>query len=232
MTTVLEVTRLAVRYGGKVAVSELTLNVAEGELVTVIGHNGAGKSSLLSAIHGQVPADGTIRYLGEEVQRWSPERRLAAGMALVPQGHQVFGPLTVKENLLIAGLAVGKDRPSDLTRVYALFPILEERSYQRASTLSGGQQQMLAIGMGMIVEPRLLLVDEPSIGLAPTLVSRVMQALKTVRDEHGCAVLLVEQNIEQSFAVADRVYGMRRGAIVADGHPDTFARDHDLMEIM
>lgn len=223
---------LDVTYGGKIAVDGVSLRVDAGEIVTIIGHNGAGKSSLLNALHGHVPCTGSVRYGDRDVGALTPERRLEAGIALVPQGHQVFGDMTVLDNLLTAGMRVGRDSKADLARVHRLFPILENRAQQQAATLSGGQQQMLAIGMGLIVEPSLLLVDEPSIGLAPALVQKVMESLTSARDQYGCAVLLVEQNISQSFAVADRVYGMRRGSMIAEAPPGEFSEKYDLMEIM
>jgi ABC-type branched-chain amino acid transport systems, ATPase component len=232
MTHLLDTEDLAVKFDGKIAVDGVSIHVAPREIVVVVGHNGAGKSTTVNAVHGHVKATGTVRYRGEDISSWSAEKRLSAGISLVPQGHQVFGPLSVRENLLIGGMRKGKDSAADLERMYEIFPILRERSKQRASTLSGGQQQMLAIAMGLIVEPELLLVDEPSIGLAPALVERVMESLKTARDTAGCGVLLVEQNIAQSFAIADRVYGMRRGSVVAEAPPADFTKEYDLMEIM
>lgn len=232
MTAALEASGIGVHYDGKTAVSDVSVTVGEREIVTLIGHNGAGKSSLLNALHGHVPASGQVLFNGQDISRWNPVRRLKAGVALVPQGHQVFAGLSVKENLMIAGLLVGNDTKKDLKRIFELFPILEERAQQQAGTLSGGQQQMLAIGMGLIVEPQLLLIDEPSIGLAPSLVKRVMESIALARDQRGCAILLVEQNVTQSFAIADRVYGMRRGSVVAEAPPETFADTYELMDIM
>ena len=232
MTALLNVTGLTVRYGGKVAVRAVDLQVGEREIVTIVGHNGAGKSSLLSALHGHVPAEGRIELDGRDISRWSPEERLHAGLALVPQGHQVFRGLTVRENLELAGLVLDRARPADLESVFAMFPRLQERAAQRAGTLSGGEQQMLAIGMGLIVRPRVLLVDEPTIGLAPALVKRVMADLAEARAGRNCSVLLVEQNIAESLAIADRAYGMRRGEFVAASPAAEFTRRFDLMEIM
>ncbi|MDB5827495.1 MAG: transporter related [Variovorax sp.] len=232
MTLLLKVTGLTVKYGGKVAVDAVALEVGEREIVTIVGHNGAGKSSLLTALHGHVPAEGRVEFDGQDITRWSPEERLHAGLALVPQGHQVFRGLKVRENLEMAGLVLGGAKPSDLESVFAMFPRLKERAAQRAGTLSGGEQQMLAIGMGLMVRPRLLLVDEPTIGLAPALVKRVMEALTEARSARGCSVLLVEQNIAESLAIADRAYGMRRGEFVAASAATEFTQRFDLMEIM
>ena len=232
MTSLLRVSGLTVRYGGKVAVDAVALEVNAREIVTIVGHNGAGKSSLLTALHGHVPAEGRVEFDGQDITRWSPEERLHAGLALVPQGHQVFRGLKVRENLERAGLVLGGAKPSDLESVFVMFPRLKERAGQRAGTLSGGEQQMLAIGMGLMVRPRLLLVDEPTIGLAPALVKRVMEALTEARSARGCSVLLVEQNIAESLAIADRAYGMRRGEFVAASAATEFTQRFDLMEIM
>ena len=232
MTPLLKVSGLTVRYGGKVAVNAVNLEVGAKEIVTIVGHNGAGKSSLLSALHGHVPAEGRIELDGQDITRWSPEERLHAGLALVPQGHQVFRGLTVRENLELAGLVLGRSNPADLESVFAMFPRLHERAAQRAGTLSGGEQQMLAIGMGLIVRPRLLMVDEPTIGLAPSLVKIVMADLAEARSGRNCSVLLVEQNVTESLAIADRAYGMRRGEIVAESAAADFTGRFDLMEIM
>jgi len=194
MKPLLATSRLTVRYGGKVAVHSVDLVVAPQEIVTIVGHNGAGKTSLLMALHGHVPAEGRIELDGADITGWAPEQRLEAGLALVPQGHQVFRGLTVRENLELAGTALRRVTSSDLGSVFAIFPRLKERSTQRAGTLSGGEQQMLAIGMGLIVRLRILLVDEPTIGLAPALVKRVMADLSDARASRNCSVLLVEQN--------------------------------------
>lgn len=232
MKPLLSIVGLTVRYGGKTAVSKVDLHLVEKEIVTIVGHNGAGKSSLLQALHGHVPAEGRIEFDGKDITHWSPEKRLGAGLALVPQGHQVFRGLTVRENLEMAGLLMGRSTSSDLESVFAMFPRLQERSLQRAGTLSGGEQQMLAIGMGLIVRPRVLMVDEPTIGLAPALVKRVMEDLADARASRNCSVLLVEQNLAASLAIADRAYGMRRGEFVAESAASEFTQRFDMMEIM
>jgi len=231
-TPLLNVTGLSVRYGGKVAVQGVDLQVAAQEIVTIVGHNGAGKSSLLAALHGHVQASGRIELDGQDISHWSPEERLQAGLALVPQGHQVFRGLTVRENLEMAGLVLGRSKPNDQESVFTMFPRLQERAGQRAGTLSGGEQQMLAIGMGLIVRPRVLLVDEPTIGLAPAMVKIVMADLAHARSDRNCSVLLVEQNVVQSLAISDRAYGMRRGEIVAASPAAEFTQRFDLMDIM
>ena len=158
MKPLLSASNLTVRYGGKVAVRSVDLQIGAQEIVTIVGHNGAGKSSLLAALHGHVPAEGRIELDGQDITRWAPEERLQAGLALVPQGHQVFRGLTVRENLELAGLLLDRASSADLDSVFAMFPRLQERAAQRAGTLSGGEQQMLAIGMGLIVRPRVLMV--------------------------------------------------------------------------
>ena len=232
MKPLLSASNLTVRYGSKVAVRSVDLVVGTQEIVTIVGHNGAGKSSLLAALHGHLPVEGRLELDGQDITHWAPEERLQAGLALVPQGHQVFRGLTVRENLELAGLLLGRTTSADLESVFAMFPRLQERALQRAGTLSGGEQQMLAIGMGLIVQPRVLLVDEPTIGLAPSLVKRVMADLADARSGRNCSVLLVEQNISESLAIADRAYGMRRGEFVAESKASEFTDRFDLMEIM
>ncbi|MDB5817020.1 MAG: transporter related protein [Rhizobacter sp.] len=232
MSALLRVSGLTVRYGGKVAVNSVDLEVGLREIVTIVGHNGAGKSSLLSALHGHVPAQGRIEFDGQDITGWSPQERLQAGLALVPQGHQVFRGLTVRENLEMAGLVLGRKKPADMSSIFTMFPRLLERATQRAGTMSGGEQQMLAIGMGLMVRPRLLLVDEPTIGLAPALVKTLMADLAAARSTRDCSVLLVEQNIAESLAIADRAYGMRRGEFVAASPAAEFTQRFDLMDIM
>jgi branched-chain amino acid transport system ATP-binding protein len=232
MKPLLSASNLTVRYGGKVAVRSVDLQVGAQEIVTIVGHNGAGKSSLLAALHGHVPVEGRIELDGQDITRWAPEERLQAGLALVPQGHQVFRGLTVRENLELAGLLLNRATAADLESVFTMFPRLQERAAQRAGTLSGGEQQMLAIGMGLIVRPRVLLVDEPTIGLAPALVKRLMADLADARSQRNCSVLLVEQNIVESLAIADRAYGMRRGEFVAESKAGEFTQRFDMMEIM
>lgn len=197
---ILTVRGLSVRYGGAPALNGLDLDVAAGEVVAVLGPNGAGKSSLLKALIGLVPAAaGTVHLAGRDIAQLNPERRARAGIGYVPEGRRVFPGMTVTDNLL-AGAR--KDGPA-LDTVYALFPALAEKARARAWTLSGGQQQMLSIGRALMTGPKLLLLDEPSLGLAPGLVDAIMGHVTEIAAQ-GTAVLLVEQNAAAACAVADR----------------------------
>jgi branched-chain amino acid transport system ATP-binding protein len=196
---VLEVDSLEVRHGAVTAVRDLSLSVDGGEIVGLIGPNGAGKSSTLHAIMGAVrPADGDVRLNGRSIVGSAPEDVARAGVALVPEGRRIFGELTVEENLLL-GLSARRSRrevEDDLERVYDLFPVVKDFGRRRAATLSGGQQQQLAIARALVASPQVLLLDEPSLGLAPRLVDVVFEALAAIRDR-GLAVLLVEQRAQR-----------------------------------
>jgi branched-chain amino acid transport system ATP-binding protein len=215
VTNVLELESLEVRYGGVPAVRGLDLAVGEREIVGLIGPNGAGKSTTLHAIMGMVaPAGGAIRLAGEPIAGRAPERVARAGIALVPEGRRVFAGLTVEENLRL-GLAGRRDRDGaaeDVEAVYELFPIVREFRRRPAGALSGGQQQQLVIGRALVARPRLMLLDEPSLGLAPKVVDVVFEALGAIR-ERGIAVLLVEQRAQRTVAFADRTYLIANGEL-------------------
>jgi branched-chain amino acid transport system ATP-binding protein len=215
----LAVEGLLVRYGPIVAVREVSLRVGQGEIVALLGANGAGKSSFLNAVAGLVPAaGGRVRFRGEEIQRLAPERIVKRGLSLTPEGRRVFPRLTVADNLRL-GAVPQSDRSSVAAareRVFELFPILSERSAQVAGTLSGGQQQMLAIGRSLMAGPKLLLLDEPSLGLAPILVDQIFELLARLR-EQGTTILLVEQNVHRALELADRAYVLAGGEIEREG---------------
>jgi branched-chain amino acid transport system ATP-binding protein len=215
----LAVEGLLVRYGPIVAVREVSLRVGQGEIVTLLGANGAGKSSFLNAVAGLVPAaGGRVRFRGEEIQRLAPERIVKRGLSLTPEGRRVFPRLTVADNLRL-GAVPQSDRASVTAareRVFELFPVLSERSGQVAGTLSGGQQQMLAIGRSLMAGPKLLLLDEPSLGLAPILVDQIFELLARLR-EQGTTILLVEQNVHRALELADRAYVLAGGEIEREG---------------
>ncbi len=211
---VLELERLDVRYGGVPAVRALTLRVDRGEIVGLIGPNGAGKTTTLHAIMGVVrAAGGDIRLAGRSIRGRKPERVARAGIALVPEGRRIYPQLTVDENLRL-GLAAGRSRRSDLRDVRELFPVLREFGRRRAGALSGGQQQQLAIGRALAARPDVLLLDEPSLGLAPTVVDSVFEALDRIR-ERGVTTLLVEQRAQRTVAFADRTYVLSNGEVRA-----------------
>ena len=230
----LEVEGLEVRYGAVRAVRDASLRVAEGELVTILGANGAGKSSTLMAIAGATrPSAGRIRVNGQDVTGVSPERMVRHGIATVPETRDVFPDLTVAENLKL-GAFTRRSNPeevaADRDRYFAEFPILGERADQPAGTLSGGEQQMLVIARAMMSCPRLLLLDEPSLGLAPVIVDQVFQMILSLKAS-GVTILLVEQNARKGLAVADRAYVMRLGRIEVEGAADELAATTELKSL-
>jgi len=209
----LEVSSLEVRYGSVPAVRGVDLRVDRGEIVGLIGPNGAGKSTTLHAIMGAVrPAAGDIRLAGTSIVGRMPERVVREGVALVPEGRRIFAELTVEENLRLglSGRRTREGAEKAVVAVYELFPIVEETKGRQAGLLSGGQQQQLAIARALVAEPRLLLLDEPSLGLAPTVVDRVFEVLQTIR-ERGVTILLVEQRAQRTVAFADRTYVLANG---------------------
>jgi branched-chain amino acid transport system ATP-binding protein len=215
----LAVEGLAVRYGAIEAVRNASLEVREGEIVTLLGANGAGKSSILNAVMGLVPvAQGRVVFAGDDVAGQAPERIVRRGMTLCPEGRHVFSNLTVWENLTIGAASRRDKAETSQTRadMLALFPILDERRDQLAGTLSGGEQQMLAIARAMMSQPRIVLLDEPSLGLAPQIVDTIFELIVRLR-ERGATILLVEQNVELALEIADRGYVLATGDIVLSG---------------
>jgi branched-chain amino acid transport system ATP-binding protein len=216
----LEVVNLAVRYGGIQALHDLSLSVPEGSIVTLVGANGAGKSTTLRTISGLVPpASGSIRFSGEEITGWPAHRIVAAGLAHVPEGRLVFPDLTVRENLMM-GAYLRRDRKeiaADLEWVGEFFPRLRERITQQAGTLSGGEQQMLAIGRALMGRPRCLMLDEPSLGIAPLLVETIFARLVDLNKERGMTMLLVEQNASLALKVSHYAYVLETGTIHLEG---------------
>jgi branched-chain amino acid transport system ATP-binding protein len=215
---VLAIDTLASRYGRIEVLHGISLDVRKGEIVTLVGANGAGKTTLLRAISGVQPvASGSIRFDDQVIDRWQPHHRVARGIAQVPEGRQVFAPLSVEENLRL-GAIVRRDREvgSDLDGIYTMFPALAERRHTAAGTLSGGQQQMLAIGRALMARPKLLLLDEPSVGLAPVLVEQIFATIETLK-ARGITILLVEQNANVALMIADRGYVIETGRIVMSG---------------
>jgi branched-chain amino acid transport system ATP-binding protein len=221
--TLLAVRDLSASYGDFQALFGVSLDVAEGELVAVIGANGAGKSTLLRALAGALPAArGRVEFAGRSLEGWSAEARVGLGLVLVPEGRRIFPSLSVEENLRV-GAYRGRPGPWTLARVQALFPILRERAREPGTNLSGGEQQMLAIGRGLMANPRLLLVDEISLGLAPLVVKRLYEALATIRAD-GTTLIVVEQDVSQVLALAQRVYCLRKGAVSLEGTPAQLGR--------
>jgi branched-chain amino acid transport system ATP-binding protein len=233
LSDLLRIERLAAKHGETQVLWDVALSVRSGEVVALIGANGAGKTTLMNTVSGLLrPAAGSIAFAGAEIGGRKPEQIVRAGISQVPEGRQVFGNLDVQENLLIGAYterdaAVVAER---LESVYALFPRLRERTRQAAGTLSGGEQQMLAIGRGLMSGPRLLLLDEPSLGLAPVIVSEVFRGLRQVV-ESGTTLLLVEQNSRIALRFADRAYVLETGRIVLGGVADHLARDARVQQL-
>lgn len=215
----LQVEGLVTGYRRKQVVFDFSVRVEPGEIVALIGHNGAGKTTALKAIFGLLRVwAGSVVFEGQVVTNSPPDANVRRGMAYIPQERAVFPDLTVAENLDLGGLTVTDPavRRQRLEEVFGLFPVLRERRRQRAGTLSGGEQRMLSLGIALMIRPRLLLVDEPSLGVAPALVQRIMQTIRQVCRDQGVSVVLVEQNVRQALQVADRVYVMRTGRVILE----------------
>ncbi len=227
----LRVEGLRSAYGRIEAIKGVGLEVRAGEIVALIGANGAGKTTLLRAISGVQPITaGTILFEGERIETLPPHARVARGIAQVPEGRQVFGPLTVEDNLLLGAFRRGAEHAAEgLDQVYALFPVLAEKRRLPAAGLSGGQQQMLAIGRALMSRPSLLLLDEPSMGLAPLLVDQILEVVAGLR-ARGLTVLLVEQNAAAALAIADRGYVLETGRVTHEGEARALLRDPRLRE--
>jgi branched-chain amino acid transport system ATP-binding protein len=213
----LELNDIHVSYGSIRALSGVSLRVNTGELVALIGSNGAGKSTTLKTISGLLrPRQGSIVYQGHEITRAPTNRIVGLGISHCPEGRRIFGRLTVRENLLLGAVRRKATLTEDLGRVYELFPLLKERLHQAGGTLSGGEQQMLAIGRALMSRPALLLLDEPSLGLAPLMVERIFGVIRELKRQ-GTTMLLVEQNIHHALNVADRAYVMETGRTTLEG---------------
>jgi len=224
VSTLLEIRGLNVFYGAFHSVHGVDIICREGEILSLIGANGAGKSSTLRAIIGQVPrATGVMRFAGEDISGRSTPDRIASGIALVPEGRQLFPNLTIEENLRIGGYT-GRPGGIGLPQVYEIFPVLSERRKQRARQLSGGQQQMVAIGRALMMNPRLLLCDEISLGLSPRIIADIYEVLPRIRD-HGVSMILVEQDITRALAMADHFACMLEGRVSLAGRTGEVPRE-------
>ncbi|HQJ24081.1 MAG TPA: ABC transporter ATP-binding protein [Bacillota bacterium] len=215
----LKVEGLSVRYGQVTVVRDVSFNVSQGEIVTLVGANGAGKSSIINGITGVIPCvSGKVEFLGTRIDSMKPNERVELGLVQIPEGRCLFGNMTVMENLEL-GAYIRRARPKrqeTMDYVFSLFPILKERKEQIAKTLSGGEQQMLSIARGLMCKPRMLILDEPSWGLAPKLVSEVISTIKAINSE-GMTILLVEQHVKQCLEISNRAYVVENGRIVLQG---------------
>jgi branched-chain amino acid transport system ATP-binding protein len=226
----LSVEHLSAGYSKKIVLEGVSFHVKEGERIAIVGRNGAGKSTLLLTLLGAVKAwSGNILYRGKECTHVSPEERVRRGMALVPQGGHIFANLMVRENLeLGAYVKDARDIDSFLEVVYRIFPVLRERATQEAGTMSGGERQMLAIGRAMMSQPKLLMLDEPSLGLAPLVVKELMEKIHGLSAALETTILIVEQNVREAFKIVERVYVLKLGKIVFEERPETLIRDERL----
>ncbi len=228
----LKVTDLHVNYGGIKAVRGINLNIEGNKIVTLIGANGAGKSSTLKAIMGLVKkAKGKVTYGDEDLTNLTTEEIVKRGIVLVPEGRHVFPNLTVEENLILGAYTI-KDKKAiqaNMNNVYELFPRLKERSWQKAGTLSGGEQQMLAVGRALMIKPKVIMMDEPSLGLAPILVNEVFNIIKRL-NEQGNTILLVEQNAKKALEIADYAYVLETGELVLEGTGKELLKDIRVQE--
>ena len=214
----LEVAALSSRYGRIPMLADVDFRVGRGELVALVGANGAGKTTLLRVLSGVLPAArGSVRFEGSDVTHVSPSRRVRMGIVQVPEGRQVFGPMSVEDNLRLGAFArPAREAAGGLERVFAMFPILAAKRRETAGTLSGGQQQMLAIGRALMARPKLLLLDEPSMGLAPRIVAEIFSIIRSLR-EAATTILLVDQNARAALAIADRAYVLEVGRVALSG---------------
>jgi branched-chain amino acid transport system ATP-binding protein len=233
VSVLLEVRGLCVAYGKVEAVHQVGLRVEEGRIVTVIGPNGAGKTTLLAALMGMLAARGSVSYAGEEITRVEPEQRVSRGLCLVPERRELFAAMSVEDNLVLGAFHRYRKRDKtiavDFEQVYQLFPRLQERRRQLAGTLSGGERQMLALGRALMSRPRLLMLDEPSLGLAPLIVRDIFRVIAGLR-ESGVSILLVEQNARAALQVADYGYVLETGEIVLEGPSADLASNPRVIE--
>lgn len=226
----LSVRGLSAGYNKRAVVFDATLRVGPGEIVTLVGHNGAGKSTTLRSICGlNRPFAGTVTYRGRDVSNVRCAQKVKLGISFIPSERFTFGQLSVQDNLRLGGLPVNdaKTREATLSRVFEMFPVLRNRNRQVAGTMSGGEQRMLSLGISLMSSPKLLLLDEPSLGLAPAVVQRIMDLIKELATKDGLSVLLVEQNVAQALRIADRVYVMRAGRVILEETAERMRqRDH------
>ncbi|MFB4308508.1 ABC transporter ATP-binding protein [Actinomadura sp. GTD37] len=230
----LDVSDLVAGYGRKEVLHGIALRVDAGEIVTLMGHNGAGKTTAIRSVLGAVrPRSGTVRIAGRDTTRRPVRRAVAAGVAMIPSERFVFPDLSVHDNLLLgaANAPSGTDTAERLATVKDLFPILDEREKQPAGSMSGGQQRMVSLGMALMARPKLLLLDEPSLGLAPSVVESIFGRLRALADEDGLGILLLEQNVKQALHITDRAYVMRSGKVILEETADQMRQRTDFWDL-
>lgn len=228
----LKIKKLIVQYGPLAAINEISLEVIHGEIVSLLGPNGAGKSTLLLTLSGIIKTtEGRILFEGEDITNLDPRKIVSKGMGHVPQGRHIFPTLSVIDNLMMGAFLYRKEKKEnqrDLEKIYSLFPVLKERAHQRAGTLSGGEQQMLSIGRAMMGRPKLLLLDEPSLGLAPLLIEEIFATFKKM-NQGGLTLFMVEQEIQLSLSISTRGYLLRNGRIIKEGLASSLMESHELI---
>lgn len=230
MGDILTVENLKVNYGGIEAVKGIDVHVAEGEIVTLIGANGAGKSTTLRTISGLVkPREGRILFQDEEITGHDPSQIVGKGITMVPEGRRIFPDMTVKENLRIGAYLRNDDLSKDYEEVYTLFPRLKEREWQPGGTLSGGEQQMLAVGRALMARPKLMMLDEPSLGLAPLVVKDIFEIIKRINAQ-GVTILLIEQNANMALQIAHHAYVLETGRVTMEGTGEKLLKDERIRE--
>ncbi len=228
----LELDHVVTYYGQIRILEKVNVRIAEGELVCLLGGNASGKSTTLKTVLGIVrPREGRVRFAGEDITERSTSYRISRGISIVPENRRLFAPMTVLENLEMGAYLNGGGRKEDFERVYSLFPLLYERRAQLAGTLSGGEQQMVAIARGLMARPKLLMIDEPFLGLAPRMVEEIGALVRRIRDEHGIAILFIEQNVELSLRLADRGVVLESGRTVLSGPSTELLRSAEVKRI-
>ncbi|MCD8363319.1 MAG: ABC transporter ATP-binding protein [Lachnospiraceae bacterium] len=227
----LKIENLNVAYGNITALRDLSINVEEHSCVALVGANGAGKTTLMHTIAGvKSPKSGKIIYRGEDATKWMADRMVAEGVALVPEGRQIFSQLTVEENLMMGAFSRKDDYQAELENAYNMFPRLRERKSQKGGNMSGGEQQMLALARALMSKPKLLLLDEPSMGLAPVIVSDIFRIIRKI-NEDGVTVVLVEQNAKMALKIAQKCYVIENGSVVLEGTSEQLRNDQRIREI-
>lgn len=230
---ILDVSGLKAGYGSKPVVFDASFQVRPGEVIGIIGHNGAGKSTTLSAVYGSLkPTGGQVKYHDQIISGRSPRKNVREGMTLLRSERFTFGELSVRENLLLGGLFVKtSERDARLSEIYDLFPILKEREHAHAQQFSGGQQRLLSIGMALVSSPKVMLLDEPSLGIAPALTAKIFDTIKQLTVERNIAVVIVEQNLKELLRIAERIYVMRSGRVILEESAEKMSQRASLWDL-